>query len=172
MGYKDITPGNKTAKAKGARFIKSKTGKLGIEVAFEFIEMPAGSVEHMTWVGWLSDAAIKYTMDTMVNVLGYNGSEEVDANGVLTDPNVLAFDRDVRLVVEDEPYVTDSGETRSSMKIKYVNSIGGSAFSGVAPQSVKSELAGVGFRAAFLSLKKSEPKSAPPEVVKDEKLPF
>ena len=56
MGYKDIVDGEKTAKAIGARFIKTEKGTPGIEVAFEFEEPSTGNPERLNYVAWLSPA--------------------------------------------------------------------------------------------------------------------
>jgi hypothetical protein len=165
MGYKDITEGDKIATPKVARFIKSKKGTLGIEVRFNFVEPSTGTPEYLNWTSWLSEGAIEYTMETLVSVLGYNGSEATDADGVLTDPNALNWKQEVKLVVAMEEF-----EGKSSPRIKYVNKVGGSGFAGVEPESVKSDLAAVDFKAHFLAIKKNGPKKH--GIVADEEIPF
>lgn len=175
MGYKDVTSGDKTAKLKGARFIKSPAkGTPGIELAFEFIEPSTGTPERLNYVAWLSAGALGYSMEMLTKVLGYNGSEETDFNGVLTDPKAFNYGQEVKLVVEEESYVNSAGEQKSAMKIKYVNSLGGSQFANVEPKTIKADLASVGFRAAFLAAKQQSPKQQdqPPAFVADEKLAF
>lgn len=171
MGYKEITPGDKIAKPRAARFIKSSTGKLGIEVSFTFKEESTDTTESLNWVAWLSDAAIKYSMATLVDVLGYNGSADTNETGVLTDPVAIAYDRQVKLVVEIQEY-----EGKSGPRIKYVNSLGGSAFGSCTPETIKQDLAEAGFKAAFLMAKKNSglPKQATPpkEEVSEEDIPF
>lgn len=186
MGYKDITAGNKTGRAKAARFIKSKGGTLGFEVSFEFKE--GNSQERLSWVGWLTEKSLENTMETLVDVLGYNGSEVANAEGLLTDPKVLDYARDVQLVIEMEarkdesgnPKLDDAGQAILDPRIKWVNKVGGSAYVGLAPETAKNELLQIGFKAAFLKAKQS---SAPPPnripnmapgapKLPDEKLPF
>lgn len=170
MGYKDIRAGDKIAKPLAARFVKSKKGTQGCEVIFEFEEPSTGAMERLNWVGWLSPAALENTMDTLVNVLGFNGNDAIDDQGNLTDPGALAYQKQVKLVVEIESYTNDKGESRSGAKIKWVNALGGSAFQACEPQTIKSELAGLGFRAAFLAAKQSAGK--PKETVSEKEIPF
>lgn len=181
MSYKDITPGTKTAVNKGARFIKSKKGTLGLEVCFEFEEPTTNTRERLNWVAWLSPDAINNSMETLYTVLGFNGSEQTDAGGVLTDPEAFDYKREVSLVIDME---TNPETGKEYPRIKWVNSLGGSAFAGVSPQTIKSDLAGVGFRAAFLSAQKnagkprakkkeeSTPEFAPINQTDDEQLPW
>jgi len=156
MSYKDVVAGTKTAKPFAARFIKAKTGTLGMEVAFKFIEKKqdgSSSEERLNWVAWLSDKAIDNSLKTLVEVLGYNGNDSVDANGMLTDPNALVWDREVSLVVEIEDYTKQDGTTGQSPKIKWVNKLGGSSFGACTPESIKNDLGAMNFRAAFLAAK-------------------
>lgn len=183
MGYKDIVAGDKIAKPLALRFVKSpKTGTPGIEVSFEFEEPSVGSIERLNWVGWLTKAAIGHTMKTLVEVLEYNGSKTTDANGVLTDPKVINFNKEVKLVIELEANPEDQ---KMHPKIKWVNNLGGSAYVGLTPESVKSDLASLGFDAAFQeaktevkqSGKKLGDQQTPPPAKKDSgglraKLPF
>ena len=170
MGLKDITSGDKLANIKGGRFIESKGGTPAIEVAFEFTEASSGTLEHMTWAGWLTENALKNTMKTLVDVLGYNGSDAVDENGVFTDPNVFDFNRQVKLVIELEEQKDDDGNPKVNAttgeivmypKIKWVNSLGGSGYSGMTVEKVKSAIASTGFKAAFLQMKGAQPLPKP-----------
>lgn len=184
MAWKDITVGNKTAKAKAIRFIKSpEKGTPGFEVAFDFIEPSTGGVETLLWVGWLSEKAKDFTVETLVNVLGFNGNVSMGADGVLNDPEVLDFKREVSLVVELEEYEKDGGVKGYSPRIKWVNSIGGSQYVGVEPELAKVELAKIGFQDLFVRHAKKPPvttaikaqtKTAPASQsqIKDEDIPF
>lgn len=165
MGLKDITAGDKIAHAIGARFIKSKKGTFGFEVAFEFVEPSTGGPERLSWVGWLSQNAIEKSLETLVEVLGYNGSEVTDPNGVLTDPNVLNFKKEVKLVVEmEEGRDAETGAPNGKLypRIKWVNNIGGSMYQGVQVESIKNDLGAVGFKAAFLAARQNAGMSAGP----------
>lgn len=156
MGYKDVTAGTKTARAKAARFIKAKTGSLGIEIVFEFKEPSTEGMETLNWVGWLSEKAISNTMDTLVNVLGFNGDDSVDANGVLSNPNALDWRKELSIVVELEEY-----NGKSYPKIKWVNNMGGSAYANIAPETIKGAIVASGFKAAFLAAKQQSKPAAP-----------
>lgn len=150
MSYRDITPGDKIGKPQAARFIKSRAGTLGLEISFQFEEKSTGNEEVLNWVGWLSSGAMEYTMDTLVNVLGFNGNDSCKEDGTLSDPQALAYLKDVKLVVELETY-----EGKTFPKIKWVNRIGGSAFEGCQPEIIKLELDKSGFKAAFLAAKQA-----------------
>ncbi len=174
MGYKDITAGEKVAQAKGARFIESKRGTMGIEVAFEFIEPSTDSVERLNWTGWLTtgdaekQGAMEKTMETLVDVLGFNGDDSCNADGTLANPNALDYARQVRLVVDLETY-----NNKTYPKIKWVNSLGGSGFQKCEPTVIKQNLGSLGFKAAFLAAsQKNKPAGAATVSVPEEKLPF
>jgi hypothetical protein len=166
-----MEPGTHVAKVKAARFIKSKTGTLGFEVAF----IIGAEQERMTWVGWLSPKAIDNTMRTLVDVLGFNGNDAVDANGVLTDPKALDYTREVALVIENESYTNpETGNTSVSPRIKWVNTLGGGQYAGVAPESVKNDLGACGFKAAFLAARQNagKPRAKVDTTVNSEDVPF
>ena len=146
MGFREITSGDKKGKAVAARFIKYKSGTLGLEVAFEFEEPSVGSIERLNWVGWLSSNAMEFTMATLVDVLGFNGNDAVNEKGELSDPKAIDWNREVKLVVELEEY-----EGKSYPKIKFVNRLGGSQFASCEPQVLRVDLQSVGFKAAFLA---------------------
>lgn len=148
-----ITAGNKIARAKGIRFVKSQKGTMGLEVAFEFEEN--GAPARMNWTGWLTDTSIKNTLRTLVEVLDYSGDETVvdvpegDARtGMLANQDAINRQKQVELVVEHEEY-----EGKQRARIKWVNNVGGGQFAGVAPQEVRSQLGAIGFKAHFLSAK-------------------
>ena len=168
MSYKDVTAGEKIARPIGARFIKSKTGTVGIEIAFRFNE--GTLTEQLNWVGWLSAAAIENTMDTLTNVLGFNGDDTTDANGQLTNPHALAYLQDVKIVVEMEEY-----EGKSRAKIKWVNRLGGSGFQAISVDTIKADLNAIGFKAAFLAAKQGGPatsQASPRTTINESDLPF
>ena len=167
MGWQDINPGTKSAKVMIARFIKAKTGTMGLEVAFEFQE--GENTERLNWVGWLSAGALENTMKTLVDVLGFNGNDAADASGVLTDPKALAYGSNVSLVVEMEP---NQDHTKEYPRIKWVNKLGGSAFEGCAPELIKADLNAIGFRAAFLAAKQGQPSTASGKPANADGLPF
>lgn len=174
MSFKDIVAGDYVAKPVGVRFIKSpKTGTVGLETMFKF--KVGANEERLSWVGWLTENALENSMKTYVEVLGFNGNENHDANGVLTDPKAINYEQEVKLVIEMEQY-----EGKERAKIKWVNNLGGSGFVACEPETVKNHLGAIGFKAAFLSAKQamgqpkaptesSEPK---PDPFDESKLPF
>lgn len=162
MGYRDITAGDKIGKAVAARLVQSPEKKTpGIEVAFEFEEPSTGNRESLNWIGWLSEKAMENTMDTLVNVLDSNGVETTNAAGVFIDPCFLNKEKEVRLVVDLEKYTNEKNEEKYYPKIQWVNNLGGSKFAACTPEVVKSTLAQVGFKAAFLAAKQASGQSAP-----------
>lgn len=167
MSYKDITPGRKKAKAKSARIVESKTGKLAFEIAFEFIEESTGGIEFLTWQGWITPNAIENTMKTMVEVLQFNGNDQINSDGTLRDHNAINFDKEVALTVEDETY---EGKTRP--KIKWVNNIGG--YAACEQNSLKDKLNAVGFTAVYLAAKQKSSERPPSkkEAISESALPF
>lgn len=153
MGYKEITAGRKIAKPTAARFIKAQTGTLGLEIAFSFREKDAQTgaetYERINWVAWMSEKAMERSMKTLVETLGFNGDDSVDANGLLVNPQALAYGKDVELVVEME---LNPNDNKSYPRVKWVNEVGGgSAFGSLAPESIKSDLGAIGFKAKFLA---------------------
>lgn len=184
-----ITAGTKTAKIVSGKFIESpKTKTMGIEVVFSFEEQETGSRETLSWVAWLTDKAKERSMETLVDVLGYNGSEAVNDKGIFTDKNAFDFGSEVSLEVELEARLDadgnqkfKDGEPIFDARVKWVNRLGGSGFIGIQPEVLKSKLAGLGFRGLFLSAQKNSgrPKQqAPaaaaggPGVDSNEPLPF
>lgn len=188
MGLKNITPGRKTAKPVGARFIKSgKKETPAIEVEFEFEEPSTGERERLTWQGWLTENSEKRTYETLANVIGSNGNiEAMNDDGHFTDPKFVDRNREVSLVVELEEAKNEDGSTKVNEKtgevqlwprIKWVNNIGGSMYANVTPEVAKSSLGALGFKAKFLAAKQAVP-NAPqvpnhaPTFNAAEKLPF
>lgn len=164
MSFRDIQAGDKIGVAVGARFVESKKGTMGMEVEFQFEEPSKGSKETLRWTGWLSENAIEKTMETLVDVLEFNGDDTVDANSILTNPTALNYNKKVKLVVELEEY-----NGKSYPKIKWVNNVGGSSFVGVEPTVIKSKLDGLNFKAKFLAAKQKQGVVA---AVPSEEVPF
>lgn len=178
MALKDITAGTKQpAKIRAGRFIEAKSGKIALEISFDFKEPSTDLPETLSYQYWLSEAALENSMKSLVETLGYNGSWDVDADGILTDPKVFDYSREVALVVELEEQKDAEGNIkydkegviRTFPRIKYVNKIGGSLYAGLTVGKVKSSLAAIGFKGAFLSAKQSAgiPNAAEAVVKKD-----
>jgi hypothetical protein len=171
MSYKDITEGDYVAKPVAARFVEAKTGTIGIEVAFNFLV--GEQKERLYWIGWLGSKRSEKddmtntdrTMKVLVDVLGFNGDDSVDENGVLTSKEALAWENDVKIVVGMEANPETGIEYP---RIKFVNRLGGSGFGGLAGTSVKAELGALGFKAAFLSAKQSSGAPAPKKAAEPE----
>jgi len=174
MSLKDVLPGDKIGKAVSMRYIESKEKKTpGVEICFKFTEPTTGGTEQLNWIGWLSEKAIHRTMETLVNVLGYNGSLDTDASGNYSDEKVLDFKREVKLVVE----VEEGEDGKEYHQIRWVNTLGGSQFEAIEPKVVKAKLAQIGFKAAFLAAKSksSAPvakKAAAPAPVQEDDVPY
>lgn len=150
MGYKDIKKGDYVGKPLAARFVKAKSGTIGLEVGFEFKNPATDGPERLAWTGWLSEKAIDNTMKTLVEVLGFNGSKKCDKDGVLTDPKALNYGQDVKLVIDLEP---NQDGTKHYPKIKFVNKLGGSAYASADVETVEADLAGLNFDGAFAAAK-------------------
>lgn len=150
MSFKDITVGKKTGKAIAMRAIESMAkGSEGFEVAFTFEEPSTGTRETMHNVYWMTPDAIVNALKRLKEVLGYNGSVEIDAEGRFIDPNVLDFSREVELDIQEE---VNDGKTR--LKIAWVNAIGGGGFAALKPETIKSRLDKRGFREKWAELSK------------------
>lgn len=167
MGYKDITDGEKIGRPTHARFIRSKSGTMGLEVSFVFKQ--GANEERLNWVGWLSEKALENTMKTLVETLGFNGDETTDDQGNLTHPQALAWDHEVKLVIEHE---TNPANDKTYPRIKWVNKLGGSAYAACVPQTIKNDLGALGFKAAFLAAKQSVPSQRPQQLEPEQDLAF
>ena len=163
MGMKNITAGTREAKVIAGRFIESKSGKSALELCFEFKEPSTQTEERLYYQAWLTDAAMPHSMKMLVEVLGYQYSEEVDADGLITKPDTFT-DKPVSIVIEmqnrkEEDGVTDklddNGNVIQDPRIKYVNKLGGSSYVGMDALKVKSMLKATGFKASFLAATKS-----------------
>ena len=162
MGLMDIKAGNKTAKVTGGRFIQARTGTVGIEVVFRFEE--DGAEERLSWIGWLSQNAIDRTMETLTDVLGFNGNDEVygpaevardpSLRGVLKDPAAFNKEKVVELVVELE---RNPNNDKLYPRVKWVNDPGSrGAFQAMDQDVIKTTLKSVGFKAAFMAHQKGK----------------
>ena len=173
MSWKDVTEGDKIGEAKSMRRIKSPAkGTDGIEIAFEFEEPSTGTMERLFWQQWITPNTIERCVNTLKNVLGWNGDEAVNENGHFSHPEVLDWGSKVRLVVEQENYTNKDGEEKSKMKIQWVNSLtAGSQFSDCSPEECRKPIPGL--RAEFLKAGKGmKPKAAPKQELTEEAVPF
>lgn len=155
-------PGKYTAKAVAIRFVKPKDN-LGVEIRFEFKNQDGGLAQ-LSWVGWLSERAMKNTMRTLVNVLGYNGDDETvnvpesdPSFGMIKNQDCIDRKKEVQLVIENE---TNPENEKVYPRIKWVNELGGGQFAGASPEVVKNDLNALGFKAAFLAQKAGKPSAS------------
>ena len=187
---KQIIDGYKNGKAVSARWVKPKEN-WGIDFIFRFEEPSTGLVEVLNWTAWMSANAVERSVDTLTNVLGWNGNECFDVENpgkdfpkqtLCQDPkssdfqklsNTFDWDREVSLTVKHEKYMKD-GVEKESVKISFVNPLGGSAYQACSPELVKSEIPRLGLRAHFLAAKQNGP--MPPakkkDVLTDDQVPF
>lgn len=157
-----VEAGYKVATATQSRIIKTKDGALGFEVTFKFMEN--NFEQKLKWVGWLKSkdgntGALERTMKTLIEVLEFNGDEQVEdvpeddmRYGFLKNQDCINRTKQVQLDVGHEMY-----DGKEYARIKWVNNIGGGQFSGCSPEVVKNELTAIGFKAAFMAKKAGMP---------------
>ena len=158
-----MTAGKKKARTLGARFIQSKKGTIGIEVAFKTDE---GLIN---WVGWLSEAAAERTMATLTDVLGFNGDDTLKPGTSQLKSESLDLKREVELDIQPEVY-----EGKERLKVAWVNLPGMSAgFEALTPEVVQGTLKSIGFKALYLAHKgEGGPVVAKPPVIEESDVPF
>jgi len=86
------------------------------------------------WVGWLTEK----TRDRTVESLEYMGFDGTDLETVTKN--------DVQIVIEPEEYENDKGEKKTTMRVKWVNSLGGrgmSALDAAEEQRIRQDLRGL-----------------------------
>jgi hypothetical protein len=101
---------------------ETKGGSPQVFVTFE-MDM-AGTPTTMTWQGSLNGGAVPHTLKALV-VLGFLGKDVTDLlDG--PDSGMLPLNKDVKLVVENQPYTKDGETTPTDFyKIAWVNSMQG-----------------------------------------------
>ncbi len=186
-----IAEGKYTAKAAGIRFIGKKQGFLAVEVAFKFADAE-GKTQILPWQGFLkskagSTDAMERTVKTLVEVLDFNGEQDVvqvpegdPKEGFLKNQDCINRLKDVQIDIEIETNVNaETGKEYKNPRIKWVNNLGGGKFAGLDKETIDNELGSIGFKAMFLSLKQNSgsgaaaPKAKAPEPeVTEEDLPF
>lgn len=163
MAYQDIKPGQYIAKPIQGQFAKSKEkGTPCIGILFEFErgrdENGLPLTEKMWWTGWLTATVGKdgkTPLERSMEVLalcGFDENKGHDANGTVPKEH---FDpkAEVQITIEPEPYVAKDGTAKTTMKIKWVNRVGGGQFGAVDPQEMKNILAGVNLKAEMAAAK-------------------
>ena len=177
MGYADIKPGKYEAVAIAGQFTQSAEKKTPcVAILFEFD--CNGNTEQLWWTGWLSPAAMERTIENLT-VIGYDEEKGHLADGSI--PAAHFSGNKVEIVIDEEHYTAKDGSPKTSMKIKYVNKIGGNSPFGVQnPNEIKAMLANVNLKAQIKAARaklglKTENKPAmpePPKVDLNENVPF
>lgn len=126
---------------------RSSKGTPHVAVLFENEEG-----EHITWYGYLSDAALEYTLATLA-VLGWDPIEN-DARVDTLNGTELLVGAQADLVIETEEY---NGEHRP--KVKWVNRPGGGLGEGMAAEDANAFA--VSLRQKILSAQRPKPNAAP-----------
>lgn len=164
MSWKDIAPGKYLAKAVRARFDQSsQKGTVFIEVEFVLNE----SGDNLRWRGFLTEKTIERTMETMA-LLDWNNDENFG-------PGSVNVNKDVQLVVELEPDQADP--TKEYPRVRWVNDLSGSKFTGMEPAALKEKLGGVNLKAEMQAARQRlglKAKTSPPNMAPgaSEKAPF
>lgn len=102
------------------------------------------------WAGYLSEAAAQRTVDTMRDVLGWNGDDSLEVNGdkgiCLKNSNFNAT-RDYELVIEEEEY-----KGKKYCRVKWIN-LPGTNRCKLPVEEVRCEIAKLGLKALYLASK-------------------
>lgn len=156
----EIQAGDKIAKIIAARLIETPKGSEAVEVDFSFME--GDKKTSLPWQGYNSPAALEFTKKTL-KLLGYNGSEAVNEDGIFTDPKAFSYGKEFKLVVVIDEVQGDNGKVYKNPKIKYVNGLGGGQYAGLSVAKVKS---------FFKRLNGKADTQAPAPFDQDEEVPF
>lgn len=119
-------------------FTTSKSGKDGL-----YLRFTTEDGEIITTTLWLSPNAYERTLQVLEQVFKFDGDFNALAR-TLTFPNL-----ECEIVVEMEEFTNEKGETRSSPKVKWINSRG--------PKRTPANVASVLSRLAKLAPSKMEP---------------
>lgn len=157
-----IKPGTyKGAKIKDYGFTQKEGKTPSVMVQFEFED--EGRTKEISWFGSFNGGARKYTVDTLVKVLGYEGTDGSDiAAG--SGSKVLKEDREYDLVIDDNTY---NNVTRS--QVKFINIAGQTRqVEKLAKDKAPTIIGGMNLAGDFLSVKSTLPNN--PE--SEEDVPF
>src|SRR5688500_1276083 len=106
-----IKEGTYTAKGVEAKLGFTAAGKEQVAVRLRL-----SSGEGITYFGYFTEKTTERTLESLRH-LGWAGEDLFDLSGI--DQN------EVEIVVEHEEYETDSGELKTSAKVRWINAIGG-----------------------------------------------
>lgn len=129
MAYADIKPGKYIARPVQGLFTESpekKTPCVAVEFQFEIDTLAGKSTETLWWQGWFSEKSLERTMEALV-VMGFLEDAPRNADQSFGNTNFIPGS-EVQITIENEPYTDKNGAPKDSMKIKWVNKVGGSQF--------------------------------------------
>jgi hypothetical protein len=86
------------------------------------------------WTGWLTPKALEYTASVLFD-LEWNESFEDVGKG--KSSGALSTEKVVQVVTAEESWTDDNGDTRSRIKVKWINDPGAARFEQLTPESVK-----------------------------------
>ncbi|MDP2270898.1 MAG: hypothetical protein Q8K32_09220 [Archangium sp.] len=107
------------------RYIRSKAlewalgewegGKPYVGVSFK-IKDSDGAEKFVSWRGWFTEAATDRTIESLRH-LGFEGDDV---------SNLIGLDKnEVDLVIEDEEYTNEEGETKITTRVQFINALRG-----------------------------------------------
>jgi len=130
--------------------VLTKSSQKGTPCMAVVFEDDAG--EHITYYGYLSDAALEYTLKALA-AMGWDAAQHDGRIDVLNGTDLLLGHK-VEIVVDEEEY---EGKVRA--KVRFVNEIGGGMGERMAPEEGRSFAAQL--RAKILAAKGPKPNAAP-----------
>jgi len=140
-----------------------KNGCLICNMTFAFTE-DGSSIQHTFWMTKLDGSINTRTIDTLKEIFGWDGSNPF----WLEEHGAELAEIDVELVVENETFLGGDGVEHQSLKIKWVNAVGGSGGNQIANGDRKALMAKYGAKLRANSggvpaavAKKSPPAKAP-----------
>jgi hypothetical protein len=177
-----IAPGTKVGKLLAARMVGSeKTGNVAIEFSFSFMEGDKlVSLPSQMWVFQTDGSTNENTKKKIKEVLGWNGSSDIDEHKIFTDPKAFGYGKEYSLDVEIEENTDPAtGKSYKNPKIKWVNALGGSGFSDIDVKKVKMAFEALGAKPPVKATAFTKPAGAAKPATKpapafneDEELPI
>jgi len=161
-----IPEGTYTARAVSAMLSKSPTKGTPCVVVTLRIEQPGPHKgELIDWIGWLSEATRARTAESLA-LMGFDGSDLA-----------TLLRNEVAIVVEHETFTTESGATRTTARVRWINDPkrGRTSFTPIEPAQAKamlSELRGLVLAAREQQAKNTPPVSAAASAPADDEVPF
>lgn len=107
-----------TYRARGTEAVLAETKNGDPQIAIDFV-ITQGEHEgqHLMWRGFFTEKTTNRTIESLEHC-GWSGTDLTDLSGIDTN--------EVDLVVEHEEFTDqETGETRTSAKVRWVNAIGG-----------------------------------------------